>query len=109
MNMKKNRSYIFLALIVIVFLVIVKVLLDPYKKKRNEEIVDMINMADSLVNKNTPPQFNTAWEFMDSCLTQDPTLGDYKDFMSRYDNLSNIRKANQNLTPDQSLNNKLVQ
>lgn len=93
--MKKNKSYIFLTLLVLVFLIAGVYMLDQGKKERNEELKEIIKKADDFVNGKDNPEFNAAWDYMDDCLENDPLLADYEEFKSRYERLSKILEASQ--------------
>jgi cbb3-type cytochrome oxidase subunit 3 len=104
--MKKNKSYIFLTLLVLVFLIVGVYMLDQGKKERNEELKEIIKKADDFVNQKDNPEFSAAWDYMDDCLEKDPLLADYEEFKSRYERLSNILKAGQStpIVPSSSNN-----
>lgn len=93
--MKKNKSYIFLTLLVLVFLIVGVYMLNQGKKERNEELEEIIKKADDFVNQKASPEFNAAWEYMDDCLKIDLPLADYEEFKSRYERLSKILEASQ--------------
>jgi hypothetical protein len=84
--MRKHRAKLFLALLILSFFVL------AYKKLRTEPmtIKQMIDHTDSLVNNGDQPQFNKAFNYMDSCFNVDEDLLDDSSFRVRYERLDNI-------------------
>jgi hypothetical protein len=84
--MRKHRSKLFLALLILAFFVVAYILLSDEKLT----VKQMTDHADSLVNNGNQPQFKKAFNFMDSCLNQDEDLQDDSSFRVRYERLDKI-------------------
>jgi len=84
--MRKHRAKLFLALLILSFFVL------AYKLLRTKPmtIKQMIDHTDSLVNNGDQPQFNKAFNYMDSCFNVDEDLLDDSSFRVRYERLDNI-------------------
>ena len=84
--MRKYRSKLFLALLILSFFVLAYYLL----RTETKTIKQMIDHTDSLVNDGDQPQFNKAFKYMDSCLNVDEDLLDDSSFRVRYERLDKI-------------------
>lgn len=84
--MRKHRAKLFLGILILSFFVVTYVLLS----KEKQTIDQMIEHTDSLVNNGDQPQFNKAFNYMDSCLNVDEDLLDDSSFRVRYERLDNI-------------------
>jgi hypothetical protein len=86
--MRKYRSYIFLGSLTIIFLIVGYKIFDPENKE--VKVNQIVQTADSLVNSVETPEFNKAFNYMDSCLIKDKELYDDKKFQEKYDRLKTI-------------------
>jgi hypothetical protein len=87
--MRKYKSYIFLGIIIILYIGASYPLSNEGGK---EKINGIIAKTDSLVRKIDPPEFQKAFQYMDSCLIKDPKLYDNTSFHQKYDRLKTITK-----------------
>lgn len=84
--MRKHRAKLFLALLIVSFFIVAYKLLN----KEKQTVRQMIDHTDSLVNLSDQPQFNKAFNYMDSCLGQNEDLLDDSSFRVRYERLDKI-------------------
>jgi hypothetical protein len=84
--MRKHRAKLFLALLILLFFVV------AYKLLNREKLTvkQMIDHTDLLVNSGDQPQFNKAFNYMDSCLNQNEDLLDDSSFRLRHERLDKI-------------------
>jgi hypothetical protein len=87
-NFKKYRSFIFLLSIIIIFLIVGKIMLR--NKNSGKEINLILEKSDSYINGKKTPQFNKAFDLLDSCLTEDRSYYDNTKFKEKYDRLKII-------------------
>ena len=91
--MRKFRSYIFLGILTLLFLVLGYCAVGGCSDSGEKETVKaIIKKVDLMVLPKDPPQFTTAYEYMDSCLAEDRQLLNDKEFEKKYYSLKSIVK-----------------
>jgi hypothetical protein len=95
--MRKFRSYIFLGILTLLFLVLGYCAVGGFSGSGEKvNVKSIIKKVDPMVSHKDPPQFRTAYEYMDSCLNEDPKLLNDKEFEKKYYSLRSIVKILKN-------------
>ena len=91
--MRKFRSYIFLGILTLLFLFLGYCAVGGCSGSGEKDTVKaIIKKVDLMVCHNDPPQFRTAFEYMDSCVNEDSKLLNDNEFQKKYYSLKSIVK-----------------